>query len=84
MSYRPEWIGAPVVLGAVLFPLIVPPFALIAVFVLALAAVAAVVALAVGIVVAPFLLVRHIRGRLDARHDASPEMARLAPAEQTS
>jgi uncharacterized membrane protein len=84
MSYRPEWIGAPVVLGAVLLPLIVPPFALIALFVVAVVVVAAIVALVAAIVASPFLLARHIRGRLQTRHTTSAEMPRLAPAEQTS
>jgi uncharacterized membrane protein len=84
MSYRPEWIGAPVVLGAVLLPLIVPPFALIALFVVAVAVVAAIVALVAAIIASPFLLARHIRGRLQARDTTSAEMPRLAPAEQTS
>jgi hypothetical protein len=84
MSYRTEWIGAPLVLGAVLLPLIVPPFALIALFVVALAAAAAVVALAGAIIVSPYLVARHIHGRLQARHTISPELPRLAPAEQAS
>ena len=84
MSYRIEWIGTPIVLGAVLLPLIVPPFALIALFVVALAAVAALVALAGAIVAAPYLLGRHIRGRLQARRGARLETPRLAPAEQAS
>jgi hypothetical protein len=84
MSYRPEWIGAPIVVGAVLLPLIIPPFALIALFVVAVAALAAVVALAAALVAAPFLLARHLRGRLHARQAGHPEMPRLAPAEQAS
>jgi hypothetical protein len=84
MAYRTEWIGAPLVLGAVLLPLIVPPFALIALVVVALAAVAAVVALAGAIVVAPFFLARHIRRHLQARRDAHLEMPGLAPVEQAS
>jgi len=84
MSYRPEWIGGPIVVGAVLLPLIVPPFALIALFVLLVAAVAAVVALAGAIVAAPFLVWRLIHRRLQARHGAQLELPRLAPAEQTS
>jgi hypothetical protein len=84
MSYRTEWIGTPIVLGAVLLPLIIPPFALIALCVVALAAVAAVVALAGAIVVAPFFLGRYVHRRLQAHHDSDLELPRLAPAEQAS
>jgi hypothetical protein len=71
MSYRFEWISLPVVLGAVLIPLIVPSFALIGLLVVALAAVAAVVALAGAILATPYLLVRAVHRRLAERHQAT-------------
>jgi membrane protein implicated in regulation of membrane protease activity len=64
MSYAAEWLSTPVVLGLVLLLLIVPPFALIAVAVLALAALAAFVALAGAVLASPYLLVRSLRRRL--------------------
>jgi hypothetical protein len=66
MSYSPEWAAGPVLLGAlVVFPL-APPFALIALGVVALAALAALVALAALILASPYLLVRGARRHLAA------------------
>jgi hypothetical protein len=69
MSYAIEWAPGPVVLGAVLLPLIVPPFALIGLVVVALAAVAALVALAGAMLATPYLLARTVRRRL-AEHNS--------------
>jgi positive regulator of sigma E activity len=52
----------------VLVLLIVPPFALIALVVVALGAVAALVALAGAILATPYLLARTVRRRLAERH----------------
>ena len=67
MTYRFEWISGPVFLGMVLVLLIVPPFALIGLVVVALAAVAALVALAGAVLATPHLLVRSLRRRLAER-----------------
>ena len=65
MNYRPEWTaGASVVL---LVLLCAPPFALIAVGVLLIAALATVVALAGAIVAAPYLVFRVVRGLVAVR-----------------
>jgi cell division protein FtsW (lipid II flippase) len=71
MSYGLEWIPGPVFLATVLVLLLVPGFALIAVFVLALAAAAALVALAVAILASPYLLTRAVRRHLAERHESS-------------
>jgi positive regulator of sigma E activity len=80
MSYAFEWSATPIVLGAVLLPLIVPPFALIAVVIVALVAVAALVALAGAILATPYLLVRTLRRRLAERHHSTERSAANAPA----
>lgn len=67
MSYAIEWIPAPLVLGAVLLPLIVGPFALIALMVVTLAVLAALVALAGTVLATPYLLIRSLH-----RHRAEP------------
>jgi uncharacterized membrane protein YccC len=61
MSYAAEWLATPIVLGLVLLLLIVPPFALIGLVVVALAAL---VALAGAVLATPYLLVRSLRRRL--------------------
>ncbi len=63
-----EWTPGLVLLGMVLVPLIVPPFALIGLVVVALAAVAALVALAGAVLATPYLLVRTLRQRHAERH----------------
>ena len=69
MNYRPEWTaGASVVL---LVLLCAPPFALIAVGVLLIAAVATVVALAGAIVAAPYLILRAVRALVAVRSDVT-------------
>jgi positive regulator of sigma E activity len=73
MSYGIEWTAGPVVLGGTLLLLLVPGFALIAVVILALAAVAAVIALAGAILASPYLIVRTLRRRHAARHQADEE-----------
>jgi hypothetical protein len=74
MSYAVEWMGSSVVFGIVLFLLIVPEFAAIAVvvatiavFVVALAALVGLVALAAAAFASPYLLVRSVRRRLARR-----------------
>jgi Flp pilus assembly protein TadB len=66
VSYRFEWFHGLAFLGAVLVLLIVPPFALIALAVVALAAVLALAAL-------PYLLVRSLRRRRAARRRSTDE-----------
>ena len=66
MSYRPEWIfGAGVVFIAALAA---PPFALIALGVLLLAAVGALLAIAAAIAATPYLLFRSVRRRWAQNH----------------
>jgi membrane protein implicated in regulation of membrane protease activity len=74
MSYAVEWMGGFVVFGIVLFLLIVPEFAMIAVvvatmavLVVALAALVGLVALAAAALASPYLLVRSVRRRLAQR-----------------
>jgi membrane protein implicated in regulation of membrane protease activity len=64
VSYVVPSIPGAVFLGAVLLPLIVPPFALILLVVVALAALAALIALAGAVLATPYLLVRFLRRRL--------------------
>jgi hypothetical protein len=73
VTYGFEWIPGPLLLGIVLLPLVVPSFALIGLVVIALAAVAALVALAVGILATPYLLVRSLRRRVA---DGGPGLTR--------
>jgi hypothetical protein len=64
--YRTQWIATPVVLGAVLLPLVAPPFALIALAVVLLAVLAALVALAGAVLASPYLLIRFLHRRRSA------------------
>jgi positive regulator of sigma E activity len=80
VSYSVEWIPGPVVLGTVLILLIVPPFALIGLVVVALAAVAALVALAGAVLATPYLLVRALRRRLAERHQSTEGSVPIATA----
>ena len=68
MRYGFEWTPGLVLLGLVLVLPIVPGFALIALVVFAAGAIAALVALAGAILVAPYFLVRTARRRLEERH----------------
>jgi hypothetical protein len=79
MSYAIEWTVGPIVLGAVLLPLLVPSFALIGVLVVGLAAVAALVALVGALLATPYLLVRTLRRRLAERHQATEGSLPVAP-----
>ena len=79
--YGLEWIPGAGLVGAVLVLLIIPPFALIGLAVVAFAAVAAVVALAGAILATPYLLVRTVRRRLAERHIRQPQPQPLAAAE---
>jgi membrane protein implicated in regulation of membrane protease activity len=78
MSYGLEWIPGPALLGALLFLMFVPGFALIAVVVLAIAAVAALVALAGAVLVSPYLLARFVRGRLAERRERAEDSGPVA------
>jgi hypothetical protein len=64
VSYRFEWFFGPLLLGTLLVLPLAPPFALIA---LVLIALTAIVALAGGILVIPYLLVRSLRRHRVAR-----------------
>ena len=75
MSYSFEWTVGPVILGGTLLLLLVPGFALIAVLVLALAAVAAILALTGAILASPYLIVRHLRRRHAEREESKIESA---------
>jgi NADH:ubiquinone oxidoreductase subunit 6 (subunit J) len=79
-AYGFDWIPGGIFLGTVLLLLIVPPFALIALAVVALVAVAAVVALAGAILVTPYLLVRTVRRRLAERHESTKRSVPIATA----
>ena len=70
-GYGFEWLPGAGFLGAVLILLIVPPFALIALAVVALAAIPALIALAAALIASPYLLVRTVRRRLAERHEAT-------------
>jgi hypothetical protein len=80
MSYAAEWIPAPVFLGAVLLPLIVPPFALIGLVVVALAALAALVALGGAVLAMPYLLGRSLHRRLAEQHQSTEGTVPIATA----
>jgi len=62
VTYRVEWLAAPVLLGAP-FLLLIGPIALVAVLVVALAAVMAAGALAGAVLALPYLLVRSVYRR---------------------
>jgi hypothetical protein len=72
VSYRFEWIAAPVVLVPV-FLLLIGPVAVIVLLVVATAALAAVVALAGAVLALPYLLVRSLRRHLAERHHSTKE-----------
>ena len=80
MNYGIEWMPGLVLLGRVLALLIVPPFALIGLVVVALAAVAALVALAGAVLATPYLLVRSLRRRLAERHESTEGSAPITAA----
>ena len=67
MKYGFEWTPGIVLLGSVLILPLAPPFAMIGLVVVALAAVAALVALAGAVLATPYLLVRTVRRRLAER-----------------
>jgi hypothetical protein len=80
MNYRIEWIAGPVFLGAVLLPVLVPPFALIAVVIVALAAAAALVVVAGAVLASPYLLVRSLRRHLAERRPSIEISGTLKPS----
>jgi hypothetical protein len=71
VKYGFEWTPGIVLLGMVLILPLAPPFALIGLLAVALAAVAALVALAGAILATPYLLVRSLRRRLAERHGST-------------
>jgi hypothetical protein len=79
VSYAVEWVPGAAVVGIVAL-FWVPSIALIGLFVVLLAAVAVVVALAGAVVAAPYLLGRSIRGRLRARRGADLDSTYRQPA----
>ena len=80
MKYGFEWAPGFVFLGTVLVLLIVPPFALIGLVVVALGAVAALLALAGAILATPYLLVRSLRRRVAKRRQSTQGSAPIATA----
>jgi membrane protein implicated in regulation of membrane protease activity len=80
VSYTVEWIPGGVFLGTGLVLLIVPPFALIGLVVVALAAVAALVALAGAVLAMPYLLVRRLRRRVAERQQSTEGSVPMATA----
>jgi hypothetical protein len=76
--------GPPVLVlwaGTVLLALMLAgPFALVATFVVAIAAAAAVVTLTVAILASPYLLVRHLRARVANRGEVSEGWTPIATA----
>ena len=77
-TYGFEWLPGAAILGGVLALLIVPPFALIALALVAVAALAAVLALAGAILASPFLIVRTVRRRLAERHQPAKATVSMA------
>jgi hypothetical protein len=80
VSYTVEWIPGAVFLGMALVLLIVPPFALIGLVVVALAVLAALVALAGAMLAMPYLLVRTVRRSLAERHQSTEGSVAVATA----
>lgn len=70
MNYRIEWISTPVLLLALVLPVVAPPFALIGLLIIAVGALASLVAAAGLVLATPFLLARFIR-----RHHAERQRA---------
>jgi hypothetical protein len=81
VSYRFEWIAAPVFLGA-LGLLLIGPLAVVAVLVVALVALAAVIALTGGVLALPYLLVRSVHRRLAERRRATGTTVPVSPLQQ--
>jgi hypothetical protein len=69
VTYIVEWIAAPVLLAGML--VLIGPFALIAVIVVAFAVLAALVALILAGLALPYLLVRSVHRRLAERQPAT-------------
>jgi NADH:ubiquinone oxidoreductase subunit 6 (subunit J) len=78
MRYGFEWTPGLVLVGAVLILPLAPPFALIALAILALVAAAAVVALAGAVLASPYFLVRHLRRHLAESRQSTEGSAPLA------
>jgi hypothetical protein len=80
VKYGFEWTPGIVLAGAVLVLPLAPPFALIGLVVVALAAVAALVALAGAVLATPYLLARSLRRRLEERHGSTEGPAPITTA----
>jgi hypothetical protein len=80
MSYGFEWIPGVALVGTVFVFLIVPPFALIGLMVVAGAVLAALVALAGAVLTTPYLLVRFLYRRLAERRHSTERTAAIASA----
>ena len=79
MSYGLEWLPGVAFVGTVVVFLVVPPFALIGLMVVATGALAALVALAGAVLTTPYLLVRFLHRRLaERRHRTERAAARAA------
>jgi hypothetical protein len=78
MKYGFEWTPGLVLLATVLILPLAPPFALIAVMVLALAALAALVALAGAVLASPYLLIRSLRRHFTEPRPSSEGSAAVA------
>jgi hypothetical protein len=74
VKYGFEWTPGLVLLGAVVVLPLAPAFAMIGLLIVAIAAVAALIALAAS----PFLLVHHVRRRLEERDRPADSPAPLA------
>jgi hypothetical protein len=81
VSYRFEWIAAPVVFVP-LFLLLIGPVAVIALVVVATAALAALAALAGAVLASPYLLVRFLRPRIAERSPLREATAQAETATQ--
>jgi hypothetical protein len=80
MSYGFEWIPEVSFVGAVVVFLIVPPFALIGLMVVAMVALVALVVLAGAVLTTPYLLVRFLYRRFVERRHPTERTARIASA----
>ena len=82
VTYTVEWIAAPVVVGGML--ILIGPFALIAVIIVAFAMLAALVALVGAVLALPYLLVRSVHRRLAERRPATEANSAVQPASEVT
>jgi hypothetical protein len=80
MTYGLEWIPGVAFVWTVVVFLVVPPFALIGLMVVATGALAALVALAGAVLATPYLLVRFLHRRLAERRHPTERAAAIASA----